>query len=794
MIKNIITVALRLYRRRKGFTLINLGGLAVSLAACLLISMYIREELSFDRFHTQQDRIYRLGGSTVGWPYGRILQNDYPEVESVVYMRSYPTYAIKHTEQRFYERMLYADAAFFDLFDFPLLEGSPKDALKAPYSVVLSEDLAERLFGNKSALEQTLILEDLMPCRVTGVVRVPRRSHIQFDVLLSFDTLRAVDPDTFEIEMSSGWLDLNVITYILLRPGTNPEAFAAKIRDLPQQRASSYLKRWGAEYSLSLEPMNRIYLHSENGNWLGPKSDIDYVYLLFFVGLFLLVIAGANFVNLATALSLGRAREVGIRKVVGSNRMLLVRQFLGESFVTCLLATVLACGLAVLALPLFNNLAARSYESADIFTPTTGLVMAGLIILTTFLAGLYPAFFLSSFRPIDVLRGRFSSARKGLTLRRSLVVVQFIISSILIAGTLVVLSQLRYMRARDLGFDAEQVLVLDARRVKREVLSQRIRTFLEEIGGYPGVGTAASLGAVPGRNGWRGQISFPEGWPEDKSLSLEYVPVDYNFEQVLGLKIIAGRTFDPSHPTDARIAVVINEAAVREAGWASPEESLGKRFASPGSGKPDGMVIGVVEDYHHHGLQEKIQSMMFGHRETNGYVALRIKGAELESVQRHTHKVWNQFFPGYSLTTFFLDEDFERQYSQETRLMNIFSVFSLLTILIACLGLFGLAAYSTSQRVKEIGVRKVLGASVLNIVRLLSFDFLKLVLLAFLLAVPAGYILMNRWLQNFAYRTSIEPGLFILNGILLLFLALAAISSQVVKTSLTDPAKSLRHE
>lgn len=794
MIKNIITIALRLYRRRKGFTLINLGGLAVSLAACLLISMYIREELSFDRFHTQQDRIYRLGGATVGWPYGRILQNDYPEVESVVYMRTYPTYAIKHGEQRLYERMLYADASFFDLFDFPLLEGSPKNALEAPYSAVLSEDLAARLFGNESALGQTLILEDLMPCRVTGVAHVPHRSHIQFDVLLSFETLRAVDPDTFDIEMSSGWLDLNVITYVLLRPGTNAEAFAAKIRDLPQKNAGSYLKQWGAEYSLNLEPMTRIYLYSESGNWLGPKSDIDYVYLLFFVGLFLLLIAGANFVNLATALSLSRAREVGIRKVVGSNRMFLVRQFLGESFVTCLLATVMSFGLAQLALPLFNNLAARSYKPEDIFNPTTGLVMAVLVVITTFLAGLYPAFFLSSFRPIDVLRARFSSARKGLALRRSLVVVQFIISSVLIAGTLVVLSQLRYMRARDLGFDAQQVLVLDARRVKGEVLSQRIRTFLEELGNHPGVETAASMGAVPGRNGWRGQISFPEGWAEDKSLSLEYVPVDYNFERALGLKIVAGRSFDPSHPTDARIAVVINEAAVREAGWASPEEALGKMFASPGSGKPDGMVIGVVEDYHHHGLQEKIQSMMFGYRETNGYVALRIKGAELESIQRYAQKVWGRFFPGYSLTTFFLDEDFERQYGQETRLMNIFSVFSLLTILIACLGLLGLAAFTVSQRVKEIGVRKVLGASLLSIVRMLSFDFLKLVLLAFLVAVPAGYILMNRWLQNFAYRTSIGPGLFIINGLVLLFLALAAISSQVIKTALTDPAKSLRHE
>ncbi len=794
MIKNIVTIVLRLYRRRKGFTLINLGGLAVGLAACLLISIYIREEMSFDRFHTRRDRIYRLGGATVGWPYGRILQNDFPEVETVTYLRTYPSYAVKQGEQKLYERMLYADTPFFHIFDFPLVEGSPADALDAPYSVVLSEGFAEKLFGDRSALGQTLDLEDLPPCLVTGVARVPRRSHIQFDLLLSFQTLRAVDPRSFDEEMTSGWLDLNVITYLLLRPGTDVDAFAAKVRDVPRQYAASYLKRWGSEYPLRLEPMSRVYLRSENGNWLGPKSDIDYVYLLLVVGAFLLVIAGANFVNLATALSLARAREVGIRKVVGSNRRLLVRQFLGESFVTCLLATLLACGLAALALPLFNNLAGRSYGPGNIFTPTTGAVMAGLAVVVTILAGIYPAVFLSSFRPIDVLRGRFSSSRKGLSLRRSLVVVQFIISGILIAGTLVVINQLRYMRTRGLGFDSEQVLVLDTRRAGAKVLSPRIRTFLDELGSHPGVEAAASMGTVPGRNGWRGQISFPEGWPEDKSISLEYVPVDYGFVKVLGLKIIAGRAFDPTYPSDALTAVVINEAAVSEAGWGSPAEALGKGFASPGSGKPDGVVIGVVEDYHHHGLQEKIGSMMFGLRETNGYVALRLKGAEADAVLKHAGRVWDELFPGYTLTTFFLDEDFDRQYGQETRLMNIFGVFSLLTIVIACLGLFGLAAFSVSQRVREIGVRKVFGASVPDIARLLSFDFLKLVLLAYLVAMPTGYVLMNLWLQRFAYRTSIGPGIFFLNGIALVLIALAAIGSQVLKTSLTDPAESLRHE
>ncbi|HDT13849.1 MAG TPA: FtsX-like permease family protein [Candidatus Aminicenantes bacterium] len=594
--------------------------------------------------------------------------------------------------------------------------------------------------------------------------------------------------------MARGWLDLNVTTYVLLRPGTDPAAFAAKIRDVPQKYGGDYLREWGSEYRLGIEPLSRIYLHSEAGNWLGPKGDIDDVLLLLSVGLFLLAIAGTNFVNLATALSLGRAREVGIRKVAGSSRRLLVRQFLGESFMTCLLAAILACGLAALALPLFNGLAARSYGLGDLFSPAIGLVMAGLVVIVTLLAGLYPALFLSSFRPVEILRGRFSSSGRGLALRRILVVTQFVISSLLIAATLTAAKQLRYMRARDLGFDAEQVLVLDARRVKSEVLSGRLLPFLDRLAAHPGVESSASLGAVPGRNGWRGQISFPEGWPEGRSLSLEYAPAGYGFERVLGLEIVAGRSFDPARPADASTAVVINEAAVKEAGWGSPEAALGKGFASPGSGKPEGVVIGVVADYHHHGLQERIQSMMFGHRDANGYVALRLDGSDADAVLGHARRVWADLFPGYAMASFFLDEDFESQYGTETRLMCVFGVFSLLTVFIAGLGLFGLASFSVTLRVREIGVRKVFGATVAGVARLLAIDFLKLVVLAFLISAPVSYILMTRWLRDFAYRTSVGAGTLLLNGIVLVLLAIAAVGARVVRAALADPAENLRHE
>jgi len=794
MIKNSLKISFRHLKRQKGFTAINLGGLAVGLAACLLIGLYIQEELNYDRFHTKSERIYRLGGSTVGWPYGRLMKEDYPEVEALSYMRSYPTYPIEHNGSFLFENMRYADESFFKIFDFLLLEGNPEKSLENPYSVVLSEKLAKKLFKSGPALEQTVSMGENLSFKVTGVVRIPRHSHIQFDALLSFDTLHAQDPESFDEEMLKGWLDLNVINYVLLEEGTDADLFEKKIRDLPRKYAGEYLDSWGSNYQLRLEPMGGIYLYSTFGNLLGPKSDISYVYLLLVVGLFLLIIAAANFINLSTARSVNRAKEVGIRKVVGSTRQALVRQFLSEAFLMCSLSVLLAFGLAVLMLPLFNKLAARQYIISDLINLQTGLMMLGLVAVLSVLAGIYPAVSLSSFRPIEVLRGRFKAGKKGLRMRQGLVVAQFVISSVLIIGTLVVSNQLNFMMKQDLGFDADQVITLDARRAPGKLRIQQNAVFKQALAGHSSVQEISSMGGVPGRSGWRGQISFPEGWPEGKSLGLEYIPVDYDFTQTLGLSITAGRNFDPSYTTDLKTAVMINESAVEAVGWFSPADAIGKGFASPGSGKPDGIVIGVVENYHHHGLQEKIEPMMFGIREVNSYYALRIDAAGAASAVKHVQQTWDQFYGGYPYELFFLNEEFKQQYEQEQRLMGIFLTFSFLTILIACMGLFGLTAFTSSQRIKEIGVRKVLGATVPDIIRLLSIDFLKLVLVSLVIAAPVGYLLMHQWQQNFAYRSAIRIELFLSNAVLLLLIAFVTICFQSIKTALADPAQSLRHE
>lgn len=793
MLRNTFKVTLRLLKRQKGFTVINLGGLALGLAACLLISLFIRDELSFDRFHSKSERIYRMG-STVGWPYGNLILDNYPEVEKVVYIRTYPAYPIKKDNQLLYENMMYADGDFFSVFDFPLIEGDPESALRAPYSVVITEELAKKLYGSESALGKTIQLEGVSICEVTGVAGSIRQSHIQFDALVSFDTLRAADPEWYEGQMTNGWLNLNVINYVLLREEADAVRLEEKIKNLPHEHAGEFLERWGSKYQLKLEPMGRIYLYANSGNWLGPVSDIAYIYLLIAVGFFLLLIAAANFINMTTARSLSRAREVGLRKVVGSNKTMLVRQFLGESFFTCLAAVILAGVLALLALPLFNQLVARDYSSADLHSAETLMVMAALLIVMSILAGFYPAFSLSAFSPIEVLRGRFAHSGKGFRLRQGLVVFQFFISSILIIGTLVIMNQLRYMQSRNLGFNAEQVIVLDARRAPGDILTRRNAAFQDALAGHTAVKNVSSVEAVPGRMGWRGQLSFPEEWPEDKSMDLEYIPADYGFAETLGLRVLAGRSFDPAFPTDAKRGVIVNQAAVGAAGWPSADASIGKGFASPGSGKPDGVVIGVVEDYHHHGLQEKIEPIMYGYNPANNYYILRLQNSKFDAVLRHADKVWQEFFPGYPNELFFLDQDFARQYSQEKRLEKIFITFTFFTILVACLGLFGLATYAATQRTKEIGVRKVLGASVYDIVRLLSLDFMRLVLIAFLIAAPAGYFFMQEWLQNFAYRTDIGIGIFLANAGLLFTIAFSTVSFNAVKAALSDPAQSLRYE
>ncbi len=810
MLKNYLTVAARALRRHPGYAVINVFGLALALACGLLLVLFVQDEVAYDRFHEQGDRIYRVVSDikqsaddefgkmgTIGWPYGRILEADYPEVEDVVYLHAFPTFPLVHNGERLYENMLYADEGFFGMFSFPLIEGSPETALTEPYSVVLSEDLAGRMFGEDAALGKQVTFADTLHFTVTGVAHVPEHSHLQFDVMASASTIRSLWGEAgYNEAFDYGWLNVNVINYLLLREGVDAAAFTQKVRQLPMEHYAEGLNGMGTTYWINLQPLQDIYLRA-NGYWsrLGPQGDIRTIWLLAAIAGFILLIAATNFINLATARSTMRAKEVGVRKVVGSGRGQLVGQFLAESLMTSGMALLLSFALVGLLLPLFNSLIGKSYGPADFLTLPLVLTMAGISGVLGMLAGLYPAFVLSAFRPVEVLKGRFSSSRRGRRLRQGLVVFQFAISCILIVATLAVVRQVDFMQAQELGFTQEQVVVLDARRAPSSERAARTDVLKQALVAHPGIHQASATFTVPGRSAWGSIVAFPEGWAEGESLLLEYASVDHDYLETLGLTLVAGRDFDVERTTDINEALLINEAMVEAGGWASPDDAVGKHITLPGAQKREAEVVGVVQNYHHHGLQEEIRPMVFGINPTRqGLVAMRVAPEQTTQVLRHLDATWAQFFSGYPMDYFFLDDNFARQYEAEQRLARTFGTFSLLAILIACLGLLGLAAYATMLRTKEIGVRKVLGASVPNIVGLLSRDFLTLVLVGFALAVPVAYLLLSEWLESFAYAMDLGVGLFVLAGGLAVLIAFATVSYQSIRAALTDPVKSLRYE
>ncbi len=809
MLRHHLLIALRSLRRRKGFAALSVTGLAVGLGCALLIALFVMDELGHDRafagrnVHRLVSDIQQSGDAephhvgAVGWPYGRIIEETFPEVEDVVYLGTWPAYPITQGDERLHERMLWADEGFFEAFPVALGEGDPATALAEPFSVVLSEALARRLYGDGPALGRTLTLADTLDFTVSGVAAEGPPSHVTFDVLGSFGTMRALlGSETYDAWIAGGWLNVNAVNYVRLRDGADAAALARKVRDLPMERAGETLRGWGSTYRLGLQPAEDVYLRAGGyDNPLGPQGDGGRVLLLAAIGAFILLLAGINFVNLATARSAERAREVGVRKVVGSGRGLLIRQFLAESVVTALAALVLALGLATVTLGLFNDLTGKGYGLADLFAPPLLLGALGAAVLVGLLAGLYPAFVLASFRPVAVLKGRFQTGRRGVALRRGLVTFQFAVSCVLIVATLVVLGQLRHMQEQDLGFAEDQVLLLDARDAPFEQLRGGLDGLAQALEAHPAVERTARAWSFPGQMGWRGQVAFPEGWPEGESLALEYVPVGFGYEGALGLEVVAGRAFDRSFATDTATAVVINEAAVRAAGWASAEEAVGKGFASPASGRPEGRVVGVVRDYHHHGLQEAIGPMMFGADPVRGgRLAVRFRAEAASDVLTQVEDAWPRFFPDTALDHAFLDETFAAQYEAERRLARTFGVFSALAVLVACLGLFGLAAYVAARRTKEVGVRKVLGASVAGLVALLTREFLVLVAVGLAVAVPVAYVLMGRWLDGFAYPAALGPGPFLLAGLLALAIALVAVGGQALRAATADPVQSLRSE
>ena len=793
MLKNYLKIAFRNLWRHRVFSFINIMGLTVGMAACFLIFLYIRFELSYDSFHTKADRIYRVvsdiktptevinaGGPS--WAAPPNIKDEFAEVESFVRTTS-DNLLIRKGDVKFQEEnALWADSSLFKIFDFKLLKGNPQTALKEPFSVVFSETSAKKYFGDKDPMGQTLMITgEGLAATVTGVMKdIPENSQIKADMVLSMTTITK----QWNKSLDSQWGNYGAQAYILLKPGTNAKNLQSKFPAFLERRNGTEMKKSQMYATLLLEPLRDVYLRStRNGSKTG---NINNVYIFAIVAIFILLIACINFVNLTTARSAERAKEVGIRKVVGAAKTQLARQFIGESIIICLIAFILAVLLSAIFLPSFNQLAGK--------TISDGIFQHGQYVFYLFiaaiaiglLAGIYPAFVLSSFKPVIVLKGRFATGNRGILLRKGLVVAQFSISVALIIGTIVVYNQMNYMRSRDLGFSKDQMMVMDTNGDPGK------EAFRQAITSIPAVKATAMSSSVPGSGnpGAYSEIENKKGELQIANLDLYYV--DFDYIPLFKIKMAAGRPFSKDFMTDTTQAMVLNEAAVKMFGYSSPQQAIGKRFKQWGR---EGKIIGVTKDFHFRALQEPIKplSMRIEPGGSN-LVSVNVAAANLPATIAAIENKWKTLIPNRPFSYFFLDEYFNKQYRGEERFGKLFLNFAILAIFISCLGLLGLASYSTMQRTKEIGIRKVMGASVKGIINLLSKEFLTLVVLSFFIAMPVAWYFMHAWLKDFAYRTDISWWVFVLAGILALLIAITTVSFQAIKAAIANPVKSLRTE
>lgn len=797
MFQNYFKIALRNLLKHKSYSLINITGLSIGMACCMLMVLYIQDELSYDQFNEKADRVYRVvaGNRDDGQPtnangafsWAPSLRTDFSrEIEHAVRFRKMgwnEKRVIAFGENRFYEpNLFFADANVFDVFTFPFISGDARTALIRPNTIVITESMAEKYFGRQPALGKTLAIDanndgQFTGYEVTGVIKdVPSNSHIQFDFLASFASLKG---------RTEGWGFDPVFTYVLLAPGISKTEVESQL--------DGFLKKHMKEpwYSITLQPLSEIRLHSKLRAELTPNGDMQYVYMFSAIAVFILGIACINFMNLATARSSQRAREVGMRKVLGAYRSQLIRQFLSEALMLSLLSTIISFGLIELLLPVFNNVAGKRM-TVDVLSNLPmlgGLIAAGLI--GGLAAGSYPAFFLSAFQPIEVLKGQLKSGSAWTVwFRKGLVIFQFAISVILIIGTLVVSDQMQLVRRFNLGFDRDQIVVLPV----NDGIRQNITAFRTAMLENAGVQNMTLTEQVPARSG-NGSGYTVEGLPEDFGMHRYFV--DYYFLQTYGIPLIAGRNFDDTRPSDATDAFLVNEAFLREVGWKSPEMALGKLVKTRWSGQDiSGNIIGVTKDFQLFSFREEVTPLVINMRPLKNlnFISLRVTANEYASVLNHIESVWNRFSPDYPFDYYFLNDDFDRLHRSDEQLGRVFAYFAFLAIFIACLGLFGLAAFTTEQRTKEIGIRKVLGASVSGIVALLSKDFVKLVTIAGFLACPVAYYMMRQWQADFVYKAPLSTATFLIAIALALLIALATVSYQAMKAATANPVKTLKYE
>ena len=815
MLRNYFKIAFRNIIKRRAYSLLNVAGLAIGMICCLLLLQYVNYEFSYDGFHKKADHIYRLQLNSyqdgkLAWESATsfpaivpTMMKDFPEVVNGCRLIDAEGVFVNTQNNTFFEEKkgYFADPAFLQMFDLHLTKGDPATALNDVDAMMVSETFAQKYFGTEDPIDKTLVLRNFAgdrPIKINGVFKdYPANSHLIVDYLISWNTFKSLvaqaDPENPDaLETSWGWYDF--YSFIEVKPGTNLQALQAKFPPMWEQHTKDWIipgTRWN---ELELQPLKDIYLYSNINQEAEVNGNGKAVSFLLIIAFAILGIAWVNYINLATARAIERSQEVGVRKTLGAMRGQLIGQFLMESFLLNGAAFVLALGAVVSLMPALQTFTGKEI-GMDLFQqPIFWLGTVAVFLFGTLIAGLYPAFVLSSFKPITAMRNEKASVGGGQLLRKGLVVTQFVASIVLIVGTIIISQQLEYMRNQDLGANIEQTLVIEgpSGNIPDSIYQGQFNHLKEEWLRVPGVKSVTASTSVAGDEiYWTGPIRWNKNGKEI-SLTHYHLGIDYDFLEAYEMKMAAGRNFSKEFGSDDRTAI-LNETSIKQLGIENPEAAIGQRIVR---GRSDTLeIIGVVKDFHHQGLQKAHNPILILLRPTAAsFYSLKVQSPNLRNVTAQIEQTWRSTFPQTPFDYFFLDEFFNKQYQSDIQFSRVFSSFSMLAILIACLGLLGLASYSVLQRTKEIGIRKILGASGLNIVRLISRDFLKLVAVAIVLAVPVAWYLMNNWLDTFAYRIQIQWWVFVLAGIAALAIALLTVASQALRAAATNPVESLRTE
>jgi len=779
----------RMLNKQKGYTFINFFGIGLSVAVCLLIGLYIHHETSFDKYHTRQERIYRLaahvegdsfenGIAKVSAPWGPGALQNVPEVEDVCRFTFFGEELFIHGDKKFYESGgFYADSTVFNIFSWELVEGDKQSVLKDANTIVLTKSFAKKFFGSEDALGKTIVANRI-PYLITGIMEnVPANSHFTFDFLVSMKSHSHPDIDKWD-----RWNQF--YTYLLLKPNVSSALTTKKIDELLAKNLDSTAS---AATTPILQPLSAIHLYSDLFREIEANSDISYIYIFGTLALFLILIASLNFINLSTAQAIKRSGEIAVRKISGASKKSLVWQFFIETTIVCIAAVLFAIIIAYLALPYLNTFLKKQISFDWFSDPQLFISLLGLVILLCFLSGIYPALVLSSFKPIQILGKKASVSTGANIFRKGLVVCQFTISIVMIVAALVCGLQLNYIRNKSLGFNKEQIIIIPFRDAGTALHIDAIKEQLKSVPGTVSISTSANR---PGGSDWGIPYTIA-GLDEGKLPAMRNLVVDEDFISTYQMTMAAGRSFDKRIGTDTN-AYVINEEAARQLEIKDP---MGKMMSMPALSRAPGPIIGVVKDFHFRSLHEKIAPLfMFIESEWATQISVRINSVHTGQTLALLKEKWQTIEPDNLFTYSFFDEEFGEMYQSESRTTTIIYIFAALAIFIACLGLLGLAAFTAQQRIKEIGIRKVLGASVTSVVGLLSKDFLKLVLIALVVAIPIAWYAMNKWLQDFSYRIDISWWVFAIAGVLSFFIALITVSFQAVRAAIANPVKNLRIE